>query len=131
MTETIETSILEEGNVKITNLRAIIGTKTYAMSNVTSVSLGKKKESNTPLGLIILGAAMGISGLFTLPDTLVCVGIGGVLAVMGVFGALNSKPTYMVRIGSASGESNILESTDLEQISRIVAAMNDAIVRRG
>ena len=41
------------------------------------------------------------------------------------------KPTYTVQIGSASGESNILESQDVDHITRIVKAMNDAIVRRG
>lgn len=37
MDDTAETTILEEGNVKITNRRAIISSKTYSLSDITSV----------------------------------------------------------------------------------------------
>ena len=68
MTETIETSILEEGNVKITNLRAIIGTKTYAMSNVTSVNMGKNKPSDTPRTIAGIGMLVAIGAFVSIED---------------------------------------------------------------
>lgn len=39
MDDTAETIILEEGNVKITNFRATIGSKTYAIEDIGSVDL--------------------------------------------------------------------------------------------
>jgi hypothetical protein len=41
------------------------------------------------------------------------------------------KPTYMVRIGSASGEADVLGSKDRDPIEHIVRAMNKAIIERG
>src|SRR5436190_16751771 len=55
MNDMSETTILEEGKVKITNLRAIIGTKTYPISNITSVNLITKPLSFGPGCLIGYG----------------------------------------------------------------------------
>jgi hypothetical protein len=131
MNEVSEMTILEEGNVKITNLRAIIGTKTYAMSNVTSVNLSKKTESNAPVFLILGGILIGIIGLTNVRDYMGCLILAVLLVGGGILASKTAKPTYMVQIGSSSGESNILESQDADHIKRIVASMNDAIVRRG
>jgi hypothetical protein len=131
MNEVSETTILEEGNVKITNLRAIISTKTYAMSNVTSVNLSKKSDSNAPLFLILGGILLGMIGLTNVRDYIGCLILAVLLVGGGILASKTAKPTYTVQIGSASGESNILESQDVDHIKRIVDAMNDAIVRRG
>jgi len=62
-------------------------------------------------------------------------GIGAAIGLLilagGIALAIMSKPTYAVRIGSASGESNALVSKNGEYIENIVAAMNDAIIKRG
>ncbi|OGC81518.1 MAG: hypothetical protein A2V81_04425 [Candidatus Abawacabacteria bacterium RBG_16_42_10] len=46
--ESEETMFLELGDVKITNLRAVIGTKTYTMPNVTSVSMQEYEPNKRP-----------------------------------------------------------------------------------
>ena len=131
MNEVSETTILEEGNVKITNLRAIIGTKTYAMSNVTSVNLSKKADSNAPLFLMLGGILLGMIGLTNMRDYMGCLILAVLLVGGGILASRTSKSTYMVQIGSASGESNILESQDQNYVKRIVDSMNEAIIRRG
>ena len=132
MTENNENIILEEGNVKITNLRAVIGAKTYAMSNVTSVNMGTKATSNAPLSIILIGIILIIgSYVIGFRDSVGCLAVALLLIVVGVYLAKNAKTTFIVRIGSASGESNILEAQDKAYIKRIVDALNEAIVRRG
>ena len=131
MTDVIENTILEDGNIKITNLRAIMGSKTYAMSNVTSVSLVKRDPSSAPILWAIVGVLFVLISFFSFRDFYGCFLLGLLLAVGGVLGARNAKPTYLVQIGSASGEMKLLGSTDKAHIKKIVDAMNEAIVRRG
>ena len=73
---------------------------------------------------------MIISGLDF--DYLWIFSINGLMCVLAaVTVARNPKTVYIVKIGSSSGEKNVLESYDREYIKRIVDAMNEAIVRRG
>ena len=106
--------------------------KTYAMANVTSVSMWTQQGKPAPgvilaiLGALILIAAIGDSelrGCFLV--------FGGAMLVIGIAVAAAAKDIHWVRIGSASGETNALSSKDRAYIGRVVAAMNDAIVRRG
>jgi hypothetical protein len=56
----------------------------------------------------------------------------GLIAIAGGFSVSKGEhPSYGVRIGSASGESNVLVSKDKGYIETIVNAMNDAIAKRG
>ena len=123
MADVNATTILHEGLVKITNLRTVIGTKTYSMSDIRSVNLTKQAESQGPLLLAIPGI------LLVLWSVLDQTGQFAELFNIALF--IIAKPTYAVQIGSASGVTNILRSTDLTFIQRIVDAMNNAIARRG
>jgi hypothetical protein len=137
-----ETTIYEQGTVKITNLRAILGPKTYSVSNLTSVTLASKApEGCFPVALwgtgglfaafggILLIAAIVERADFGLPLVLLAVGVVGV--TLGVVIQRGQKTTYLVRVGSASGESNDMQSTDRASIQEIVDALNEAIVRKG
>ena len=132
-----EVSILEQGNVKVTNLRVIIGAKTYALSNITSVELGRADQSSCgPVVAIFAGLgilAWGVMSLIAKDWGSAAAGIlFGVLFVWGGLAVSRSaKPTYSVKVGSASGESNILQSPDLATIQTIVNAINEAIIRKG
>ncbi len=116
----------DDRGVRITNTRAIVGTTTYSMANITSVSMAVKPANRTPgivlavLGLIFL--AIPVSGIRV---------FGVVLLVLGILIAVIVKPTYRVRIGSASGESDAISSKDNKYIQGIVTAMNEAIIKRG
>lgn len=126
-----EMTIYEEGGVKITTARAVLGGKTYAMSNITSVSMSSEVESAgcITFGLIIGGAAVIIWGVAV--GEWLMAGIGLVMAVGGFYLNRGEKTKYTVRIGSSSGEADALTSYDQAEIQKIIDAMNDAIVRRG
>jgi len=131
MTDVKEVTVFEEGSVKITNLRAIFGTKTYAISNITSVNRRKRPPSNASIWWIIVGVLLSLIGLFSLREFWGSLVLGLAIIVAGAYSFYNSKTVYIVKIGSASGESNVLESHDQIYIKRIVEAMNEAIVRKG
>ncbi len=136
-------------NVLITNTRAVLSAKTYSMSNITSVSSGVIPANRLP-GIIIalIGIAFasccGLFGLIAFANAtslnqgmgnLILDGLGllfGLLAiVVGLLVAFLPKDSYIVRIGSASGEANALASKDWNYIAPIIEAMNQAIIDRG
>ena len=119
-----ETTYYSQGDINITNSRAIIGGKTYAMANITSVSMGVISPNYIP------AAVAGVVGLLMLANSDARLFGVLVLVVAGVLFYL-AKRRYTVNIGSASGESHALVDKDQAHIQEIVDAMNKAIVERG
>jgi len=119
-----EASYYQDGTVSITNARAVLGGKTYAMANITSVSMATIPANRKPgiviaiIGLLIAGVTNG--GI-----------IGLLILAAGIVLAVIVKPSYVVRIGSASGEADGLVSPNIEYIQKIVNAVNEAIIKRG
>jgi hypothetical protein len=51
----IETTILQEDLVRITNRRMLVGTMTYWMYDIRSVSVTRQERTNRPVWLVIIG----------------------------------------------------------------------------
>jgi hypothetical protein len=149
-----ENVFYRDGSVLVTNARAVLGASTFAMANITSVTAAVIPADRT-LGIVISvfgGCLSGFCGLIFLASLMlsfnssskfttsvisgnVLIGLfvlfGILILGVGIFLAIRAKPTYVVRIGSASGETNVLPSKDYSYISRVVNAMNQAIIYRG
>jgi uncharacterized protein DUF6232 len=127
---TEETTYYDEGGIKITSARAVLGGKTYSMSNITSVSASAKAPS------LIVPLLLWLAGAFFV---VMAVGNGGwvnwviaaVLIAFGIFIWRVSPTMHTVRIGSASGEANAYSTNSKVMIDKIVAAINTAIIKRG
>jgi len=121
-----EANFMNEGGVVVTNTRAVINGTMYAMANVTSVSMGAIPPSRggavglALVGALIAGVADGGGQAF-----------GGLLLVVGVLWAILVKPTFLVRLGSASGEATALASKDETYVARVVQALQQAVIARG
>jgi len=127
-----EISIFRDANIHVTNLRAMLQDKTYAMANVTSVSMFTQSPDNTGAAILVgLGALIFLAGFGSESIRGCSFTFGPIMLVIGAAILLTSKNVYWVRIGSASGETNAISSRDRDYIMRIVNAMNEAIVRRG
>jgi len=121
----------DEGGVRVTNSRLIIGPVTYAMLNVTSVSRAFTKPNRIgPALLLGIGAiclVASFSGHFeSAPFVwgLVLTGLGALIWKL-------QKTKYHLRIASASGEANAVTSVNADQIDKIVQAVNEAMIKRG
>ena len=130
MTE--EKIIYEEGNIKITNVRAIFGDKTYAISNITSVT---KKEKPTPysflpVGIIVFGIAFITISFFNNFNAAIMT-LGVFMVVGGYFLAMLPKTQYFVQFGSAAGEEQVYTSKSIAEIEKIVQAVNEAMIQQG
>ena len=127
MAEQKETSFYSDNSgVRITNTRAILGTKTYAMANISSVSAAITPAKR---GLGIVLAIIGFL-LVLVPESGVRI-FGVILLGVGILLAVIAKATYIVRIGSASGEADAISSHDRAYVDGIVTAMNEAFIKRG
>jgi hypothetical protein len=127
-----EVSVYNDANITITNLRAMLQGKTYAMANVTSVSVYTQLVSKVPGTVVAVFGALILLGSLEAGEVKGCIAfVGCLFLIIGGVHAYNARNRYWVRIGSASGETNALSSTDQTYVARIVHAMNEAIVKRG
>lgn len=126
-----ETIFLKEGNVKITNLRAIIGTKTYSLAHIASVRL----QVNEPglflpiFFMVVVGVFLALIALTDLQNLSHLLQTGFyIFIVTFLLFFLSRKTKYSVRVKSSAGELNILEANDRRQVERIVKAMEAALI---
>jgi hypothetical protein len=107
----------------ITNTRAEMGGRTFAMANITAVSMGTADPApaGCPITLLIVGAVSALIGIPTLTS------FGGIFLAIGIAAFVGGsvwwkerKPSYSVNISSASGESRAMQSQNREEIEAIV-----------
>jgi len=131
MADVSETTILQEGPVKITNLRMLIGTETYKLSNITSAKFTTQPKSKRPFLFVIVGVFLVLWSIFEETGYFgEFYNIGLILIIVSAVFFLLSKTVYTVQIEGVSGERNILNFTDLSFVKRIVDAVNMAIARK-
>jgi len=131
MTE--EMVIYEKSDVKITNLRAIFGDKTYAISNITSVTRKEKTNLSAflPVAIIVVGIAFISLAFFNDVINWGTILYGIFMVVGGYFLALLLNTEYFVQIGSASGEIRAYTSKSIAKVTEIVQAINQAMIQQG
>ena len=130
MKEIREITILKEGNVKITNQRAIMGTKTYALSKLASVRVYEDEPKLfLPVFYLLIAAICSVLvALSNMDDYSHFLTNGLYLAiVVFLFFLLSRKTKYSVRIRSSAGEMTIWVTNDRDSAERIVTAINKAI----
>jgi|SRR5215207_8841299 len=130
---TEEKVIYEKSDIRITNLRAIFGDKTYAISNIISVT--KKERTNLsaflPVAIIVLGIAFISFAFFNEVINWTAIWFGVFMVIGGYFVAMLLKTEYFVQIGTASGEEQAYKSKSIVKVTDIVRAINQAMIQQG
>ncbi len=129
-----EQTFLDEGAIRVTNARFIAGRRTYAMHGITAVSFHVKRQGwIAPLLLAAIALFFSVVVLSPGADDalvpLICVSLIMWFFTFALWFGL--RPSYSVRLTTASGESEALTSRDRARIQRVIDALNDAIVARG
>jgi hypothetical protein len=132
MQDLTEKTILKVGDVRITNLRAIFGTKSYELSNITSVSL--QMEEPKLFFPIFFAVAMGICSaliaISNLEDYGLWLRIGLYLGIAAIFLFIISRKTkYKVQIRNPVSELTVLETYDGDYAESVVKALNETIAK--
>lgn len=152
MDEEKDTLILIMDDIEVTPRRAVIGSKTYEISTIKSVSLEEKNIS--PIAgkaVLIISFVLLILGILfclatfairfvRMPDLFsdwprlsvhfLFADIGLLLMILWSIGFEAIQPTYMVQIETGFVKITILESKDKNYIQRIIKAIDDAIACR-
>jgi Family of unknown function (DUF6232) len=128
-----EGKIYFDNVVAVTTTRVIVGGTTYALRNITSVSM-----TFTPprvLGLILLlfvGLIIFFVGEFlsyggSSPAAVIAFIAAGLIVCGTIFEMCRAKSTYHVCLASAAGEIHALSSKNRAYIEQIVVSINTAI----
>lgn len=132
MQDLTEKTILKVGTVRITNLRAIFGTKSYELSNITSASL--QVEEPKLFFPIFFAITMGICSVLiaisNLEDYGLWLRIGLYLGIAATFLFIISRKTkYRVQIRNPVSELTVLETYDGNYAESVVKALNETIAK--
>ncbi len=129
-----EQKFYSDNVVAVTTTRVVIGGATYALRNITSVSM-----TYTPpkiLGgilLLVVGLLLWLGGFISIhsasPAPIGVYLIGGAMVIGGVLLIVTAKTSYHVNLSSAAGEVHALSSKNKAYIEKIVVSINDAIVK--
>lgn len=131
MNDLHETTILQEGLVRITNRRTLIGTQTYPMSEIKSVTVTRRGKDIRPIWVMLVGILLLLWSVIDQTGYYRdFFNLGIILGVTGLVLTVLAKPSYVIQVRSASGFHDILGSTDLSFIERIVRAMNEGLSGR-
>jgi hypothetical protein len=131
-----EKVFLNEGDIFVSNSRIALAGTTYSTSNITSVSMASTPPSRgCAMLLVAIGGLCCLAALGTMGDNagagFLTLLIGAGILAGAIFWFKSLKPTYYLRLSSASGEQRALNTKDLDLINRVVSAVNNAIVSRG
>ena len=120
----------DQQGVTVTDKRVIVRNVTYALANITSVSTEVEQPNlSGPVLFVVIGvASLVLFSANTQNGFLIVVGL--CLIVLGVIWYRGSKPTWHLKISSASGEATPLQSANEQWIRAIVQAINEAMIRR-
>ena len=120
-----ERTFFQHEDVSVTNSRFMVGSQTFAMSNITSVKASRQVPKRLwPTLLVVIGVLLAIAESAN-------VGIGIVIGGVGVAWLLVQKTMYHVMLTTAGGETSALSSKQRVYIEKVVQALNEAIVARG
>jgi hypothetical protein len=114
--------------VSVTNTRLIYRGKTYALANVSSVSL-ERRNPHSKAGLVFLLAGIAVVFLNGPGSNWGAVGFGALLSLVGA--GLRLMRNFVVRLRTAGGESDGLTTGNRRVAERVVQAIEQAIVARG
>lgn len=125
-----EKTILKRGFVRITNLRAIFGTKCYELSNITSASV-KVDEPSLFLPVffaVILGVCSVLVGVSNMREYAMYVQVGLYLGIAAIlFFIISRKTKYEVQIRNPISELTVFQTYDGDYAQKVVGAVNEAI----
>lgn len=130
-----EQKIYSDNVVAVTTTRVIIGGATYALRNITSVSMTfTPPRVFGPVLLLFVSIIIFFIGEFLSYGGNSSTGIiafvaAGIIVCGAIYGMCRTKSTYHVCLASAAGEVHALSSKNRAYIERVVLSINEAIAK--
>ncbi len=116
-----ETTYYSKHNVMVTTKRFIVGSETYSVNNITSVSHKKKSPNwSIPILAILVGL---LSINFNPVISIILILFGGIFLYL-------SKGKYNIILKTSGSETKPFTSKNKNEVTQIVQALNQAIIDR-
>jgi hypothetical protein len=116
----------------VTLQRFMVGSRTYAMSGVTAVSMYKiPARRGFWLLLVAVAAVVAIYQMPQASPDMAIVLLSSIAGFVALVIAVTRRASYVISLMTASGESRALVSMDRRFVTSIVDAINHVIVARG
>lgn len=124
-----EKPIYQDKVVTVTKTRLVVRSQTYAISGITSIS-SRKREPNRmwPIIMAAAGAIIFLGGLQG--GGTAAIVAGAIAGGLGILWYRGLTVQYAVVLMRAAGETEVLTSDNEGWISKVTAALNDAIIAR-
>jgi hypothetical protein len=116
--------------LRVTPARFIRGNTTFALSGITSVRLETIPGSSGASGVMIFVGVAGVSLMIIADESRGAV-FSALVIALGLFMRGRAIPPYQVMFSAAGSEISGLETADRNFATRVLSAINDAIVDRG
>ncbi len=127
----------EDTQTRVTSARIVIGSKTYALDNISSVDLQYRQDSASCFvwGFLLISAFLGVAGLATAftgggPIAFFFLITGGVLTWFCINQIRSHKPYYVAILETNAGSIDALSNENKESLVPIVDAINQAVIER-
>src|SRR6185436_8183782 len=134
----------DEGEVVVTDSALRVRNRSYQLDGITKHSFSIIKPNISPglflIGLGLIALALSIGSNLKLANATVPAGsavaeatailgiCAGIFIVAGIVITIAKKEKYGVHIVTANGETDVLVSDRKEYVSRIVEALNKAVI---
>jgi hypothetical protein len=132
-TQTREETIYSDNAVAVTNIRVIIGGATYALRNVTSVKMMfTPPQLGAPILVLLGGVFFLLLAIIPFnPNNYEPIGgvFGGGIMVASIIWMCCIKTRYHADLSTSAGEIHLLTSKNKAYIEKVVASINEAIVK--
>lgn len=93
----------QDDDVRVTNARVMLASKTYAMANITSVAARRKPANRAlPVFVAVAGLAIAAYSLVAGEDAAGGAGFGILLLVVGIVLARGARDQYIVKLGGTA-----------------------------
>jgi hypothetical protein len=117
-------------------LATLDGGKTFAIANLTSVSIAVDDTlSGWRVGLVVVGGLLLLLGVLFLGvrerGGFASLALGVVALTAGILWVKSSKPDYVLTLVSAAGEAQGVRSKSRQLIEAVSSAITHAIAARG
>jgi hypothetical protein len=118
----------DKNGVRINAARAVFGSITYPIADITSVNISKEPAKRKP-GILVAIAGIVLFTIGLRIDEVWLAFAGFIILALGALITHATKSSYHLIITSASGEANPISSLDKEYIEKIVVVINEVMTK--
>lgn len=132
-----EKTFYQDADALVSNARVVMGSKTYALRNITSVNTREIPPNNT-LGalLLIIGLFLGVIHVGVVSSSVGATVDPGIIVTSllmigaGAYQFFTAKTTHLLLFSTSGNEVQAMASQDKKRIDKISNAVNEAIIHQ-